>query len=265
MEMEYEPLTGSAKTVNAPAAGFRRSGTLAPAGGKWKGQIAARNTGRPLAGWPGTMPLPDGMRTWPGKRSRGHGKTRGHGERSGAFGSPLVPAKRRSSLGRRRGHAAKRMAFALGLVLALGSPAEAGFADGVAAYDQGNYASAFREFRTAAEHGDATAKAVLGHMYATGQGVARNMASAVKWYREAAEQGVVSAQNTLAQLYAGGRGVAPDYVRAHKWFAVAVRNYPPGVSRDNALRDRRRMAKMLSPDDLERARRMAKAWLAEHP
>ncbi len=161
--------------------------------------------------------------------------------------------------------AAKRMAFALGLVLALGSPAEAGFADGVAAYDQGNYASAFREFRKAAEHGDATAKAVLGHMYATGQGVARDMASAVKWYHEAAEQGVVSAQNTLAQLYAGGRGVAPDYVRAHKWFAVAVRNYPPGVSRDNALRDRRRMAKMLSPDELERARRMAKAWVAGPP
>ncbi len=157
------------------------------------------------------------------------------------------------------------MAFALGLVLALASPAEAGFADGVAAYDRGDYARAFREFRKAAEHDDATAKAVLGHMYATGQGVERDMASAVKWYRRAAEQGVVSAQNTLAQLYAGGRGVAADYVRAHLWFAVAVRNYPPGVSRDTAREDRERIAGMLSPDDLERARRMADAWLAGHP
>lgn len=209
------------------------------------------------------------MRMWPGTGSLGHGETRGHGERSGAFEPPLVPGRRRSSPARRQGRAPRRIALAVGLavgmVLAMGSPAKAGFADGVAAYDQGDYASAFREFRKAAEHDDATAKAVLGHMYAAGQGVARNMASAVKWYREAAEQGVVSAQNTLAQLYAGGRGVAPDYVRAHKWFAVAVRNYPPGVSRDNALRDRRRMAKMLSPDELERARRMAKAWLAGHP
>ncbi len=75
----------------------------------------------------------------------------------------------------------------------MGSPAKAGFADGVAAYDQGDYASAFREFRKAAEHNDATAQAVLGHMYATGQGVPRDMAAAVKWYRQAAEQGVASA------------------------------------------------------------------------
>ncbi len=165
----------------------------------------------------------------------------------------------------RHGGARKRIAFALGLVFALASPAEAGIADGVAAYDRGDYASAFREFRKAAEHDDATAQAVLGHMYATGQGVARDMASAVKWYRRAAEQGVVSAQNTLAQLYAGGRGVAPDYVRAHLWFAVAVRNYPPGVSRDTAREDRERIAGMLSPDELERARRMADAWSAGHP
>lgn len=268
MEMKYGSLTGStgsAETMKAPAARLRGPGTWATAGKKWKGHIAAPKSARPPAGWPSTMPLPDGMRAWSGTGSRGHGKTRGPGKRSGAFGTPLVPARRRSSPGFRRDHAAKRMVFALALVLALGCPAEAGFADGVAAYDRGDYASAFREFREAAGHDDATAKAVLGHMYATGQGVARNMASAVKWYRQAAEQGVVSAQNTLAQLYAGGRGVAPDYVRAHKWFAVAVRHYPPGVSRDNALRDRGRMAKMLSPDELERARRMAKAWLAGHP
>ncbi len=108
MEMEYGSLTGSAKTVKAPAAGLRGSGTFAPAGGKWKGHIAARNTGRPLAGWSSRMPLPDGMRMWLGTGSRGHGQTRGHGERSGAFGSPLVPAKRRSSLVLRRDHAPER-------------------------------------------------------------------------------------------------------------------------------------------------------------
>ncbi len=147
----------------------------------------------------------------------------------------------------------------------MGSPAKAGLADGVAAYDQGDYASAFREFRKAAEHDDATAQAVLGHMYATGQGVPRDMAAAVKWYRQAAEQGVASAQNTLGQLYAGGRGIARDDVRAHMWLAVAVRNYPPGVSRENALKDRERIAGMLSPEGLERARRMAEAWWAKHP
>lgn len=108
MEMEYGFMTGSVKTVKTPAAGLRGSGTLVPAGGKWKGHIAARNTGRPLTGWSSRMALPDGMRTWPGTGSRGLVKTRGPGERSGAFGSPLVPAKRRSSLGRQRGHAPER-------------------------------------------------------------------------------------------------------------------------------------------------------------
>jgi TPR repeat protein len=157
------------------------------------------------------------------------------------------------------------LALALGMVLAMGPPAKAGFADGVAAYDRGDYARAFREFRKAAEHNDATAQAVLGHLYATGQGVPQDMVSAVKWYRAAAEQGVAGAQNTLGQLYAGGRGVGRDYVRAHMWFAIAVRNYPPGVSRDNALKDQERIARMLAPEKLERARRMADAWLAGHP
>ena len=181
-------MTGSANTVKAPAAGLRGSGRLAPHGAgrrqihadgaapgeMRKGNTTTRNTGRPLVGRFSTMPMLGWMRMWPGTGSRGRG------ERSGAFGSPLVPRRCRSSLAPRRGRAPIGMAFALGLVLAMGSPAEAGFADGVAAYDRGEYASAFREFRKAAEHGDATAKAVLGHMYATGQGVARDMASAVK-------------------------------------------------------------------------------------
>jgi len=60
--------------------------------------------------------------------------------------------------------------------------------------------------RQRAEQGDAKAQADLGVMYATGEGVPRDLVEAVAWYRQAADQGWAEAQNALGSMYATGRG-----------------------------------------------------------
>ncbi len=61
-------------------------------------------------------------------------------------------------------------AFAV-LLVVLAAPAWAGFDDGMAAYDRGDYETALREFRPLAEQGNALAQHNLGVMYDNGQGV----------------------------------------------------------------------------------------------
>ncbi len=82
----------------------------------------------------------------------------------------------------------KRLVLTIAILLGLAALAWAGFAEGVAAYGRGDYATALREFRPFAEQGDANAQFNLGVMYDKGQGVPQDYAEAVKWYRKAVEQ-----------------------------------------------------------------------------
>jgi TonB family protein len=94
--------------------------------------------------------------------------------------------------------------------------------DAQAAHRVGDYATALRVSRELAEQGDAAAQAMLGLMYAEGQGVAKDDAEAVKWYREAAEQGSADGQGHLGFMYQQGRGLAKDDAEAVKWYRKAA-------------------------------------------
>ena len=73
-------------------------------------------------------------------------------------------------------------------------PACADFAAGQRAYDQGDFAAAFREWRADAEKGDARAQYALGNLYRDGKGVTTDMLQAVYWWWQAAKQGHPEAQ-----------------------------------------------------------------------
>ena len=62
----------------------------------------------------------------------------------------------------------KRIALAAVLLVMLVGPARAGFDEGRAAYERGDYATALKEFRPLAEQGLAKAQAILGFMYDQG-------------------------------------------------------------------------------------------------
>ncbi|GAB2789746.1 hypothetical protein GCM10027040_15020 [Halomonas shantousis] len=123
---------------------------------------------------------------------------------------------------------ASMLAAALSLSLVVVAQAQGGgeeaeaYAEGMAAYDSGEYGKALDLVRSMAEQGDARAQYSLGIMYARGQGVSRDDAEAIKWYRKAAQQGLTDAQYALGTQYANGDGVAQDKIQALRWITLAA-------------------------------------------
>ena len=96
------------------------------------------------------------------------------------------------------------------------------FQQGLTAYKQSDYQTAFKLWLPLAEQGDASTQFNLGVMYAKGRGVKQDDVEAVKWYRQAEEQGYVKAQFNLGLMYENGRGVKQDYFEAVKWYRQAA-------------------------------------------
>jgi hypothetical protein len=143
------------------------------------------------------------------------------------------------------------------LVLAWSPLASAGYAEGQAAYERGDYATAHREWLAPAEQGHAQAQYRLGALYESGLGVSRDFSEASRWYRRAARQGHTVAQHMVGLTYAYGLGVPQDVVTAHMWLDLAA------ASGDaNAGRARDSVATGMSAQQLAAARRRARAWQA---
>ena len=100
------------------------------------------------------------------------------------------------------------------LTLLLPALASAHHLAGFHAYEEGDYATALKEYRPLAEQGDADAQHNLGFMYGEGRGVPQDYKEAVHWYRRAAAQGHAEAQAKLGQMYGAGWGVPQDYKEA---------------------------------------------------
>src|SRR5437870_2627776 len=97
-------------------------------------------------------------------------------------------------------------------------------------------------WRLLAEQGDAGAQSVLGFMYYFGKGVPQDYAQAVLWYRRAAEQGRSESQVNLGYMYANGDGVPQDYPQAYFWYNLIATHSPIGAIREEAVRNRDRIA-----------------------
>ena len=111
------------------------------------------------------------------------------------------------------------------LLLALfvgNSASSADFQIGLDAHKSGDFATALREFRPLAEHGNAFAQTSLGMMYYNGQGVPQNYETAVKWFTLGADQGIAGAQFSLGRMYEIGKGVPQNYETTVKWSTLAA-------------------------------------------
>lgn len=82
---------------------------------------------------------------------------------------------------------------------------------GLDAAEEGDYATAIREFRRAADDGLDVAQYNLGILYYTGRGVEADHEQALHWLKQAAEQGHTSAQFNVGVMYFNGQGVAPAW------------------------------------------------------
>lgn len=191
----------------------------------------------------------------------------------------------------------KRRALVVALLMVLAAaPVRAGFQEGVAALERGDFVVAFQEMKPLADLGNRRAQFALGVMYANGHGVLQNDAVAVIWYQLAAEQDYARAQFSLGVMYSEGKGVAKNYAialgwyrlaaaqdharamnnlgvmyeygqgtprdlgKAYAWYDMAAANFAPGPERDQSLSNRDTIAAQLSAQRLAHARRLAREW-----
>ena len=166
---------------------------------------------------------------------------------------------------------------------------------GEIAYGLGDYETAAREYRAAAEQGHAQAALSLGGLYAYGDGVTKDEREALRWYHRAAdlgsknaylvlgvahesgagtprnhgkafewylrgaEAGDAGAQTFVAEMYEDGRGVPRDLMKAYVWHSLASANGSE-FSR-SALN---RLERQLSRPQVDEAQRIASELHAEH-
>jgi peptidoglycan hydrolase-like protein with peptidoglycan-binding domain len=94
----------------------------------------------------------------------------------------------------------KKTLLASAMLAALASPVLANYQQGYIAYQEGRYTSAYIEFKSSADAGNASAQYMLGRLYHEGRGVDRDLVQAIAWYDLAAGNGSAEAANARAQL-----------------------------------------------------------------
>jgi len=109
--------------------------------------------------------------------------------------------------------------YAFTVLLCVSLSAAADLDSAKRAYQQKDYATAFKELTPLAEKGDADAQLILGKMYWMGQGVLKDPDQAMKWFKASALQG-----NADAQFYLGSIYLLPhtDIAEGVKWLRLSA-------------------------------------------
>jgi TPR repeat protein len=81
---------------------------------------------------------------------------------------------------------------------------------------------AFTLAQEAGNGGSAIGDYFLGHMYYTGSGTPVNFTKAAYWQQQGAASGLSAAQTELGNMYQSGRGVPQDYSQAAAWYQKAA-------------------------------------------
>jgi uncharacterized protein len=129
-----------------------------------------------------------------------------------------------------------------------------------ALYDDGkgvpqNKAEALKWYHLAAERGNDGAQFSVGVLHFAGVAVSENRVEAARWFRRAADQGHIGAQVYLGLSYATGLGVPQDNIHAYMWLSLAAAR-----SDQDAISNRNRVARQLTPAQIAEAQKLAREW-----
>ncbi|PRD41017.1 peptidoglycan-binding protein [Phyllobacterium phragmitis] len=110
-------------------------------------------------------------------------------------------------------------------------------------------------YQLAAQQGNASAMHNLAVLFAMGPDGTPDNDSAARWFSKAAELGVKDSQFNLGILSAKGLGMPQNFEESYKWFALAAR-----AGDKDAEQKRDEVAKILKPEQLERAKSAVELW-----
>lgn len=126
-------------------------------------------------------------------------------------------------------------------LLAAGTLQAAPDEDARAAYDRGDFDTAYQIWSELAAQNDGRAQYALGVMHATGSGREQDPVKAFEWFSKAAENGHIKAMYNLGIAYWTGQGTLQDRQEATHWWRMAaergdvVSQYNLGVAYYNGL------------------------------
>ena len=141
-------------------------------------------------------------------------------------------------------------------VLLIAAPAVFASAQkGIDAFQRGKYDEAVKYLQPAAEAGDAGAMYVLGQMYASGRGIAKDEKAATELFLKAANLGDANAQQSLGSALMLGEGIEQDMIEALKWFIISGR-----AGNKDAISYAQKVGRFLSRDMQREARQKALEW-----
>lgn len=139
--------------------------------------------------------------------------------------------------------------------------------EGCTAFENGDYATAFKTFKRLADNGNFEAKNNVGVLYESGAGVSENKDMALQAYREAAQKRVPMAQYNLGVVTAADHilGTHPqpkqksqDFIEAYMWFSLAI-----GHGVEFAEEAREILKKHMNSDEIDQGKQKVKQWNLE--
>jgi TPR repeat protein len=104
---------------------------------------------------------------------------------------------------------------------------QAKFDHAAAAFDAGDYVTAFKDFSRLAHHGDLAAMRNVALMERKGLGTGKDPQAAQTLYRFVAAAGLPTAQYDLAEMLLHGEAGDPDPKAAFRWFTLAAAAHHP--------------------------------------
>ncbi len=110
------------------------------------------------------------------------------------------------------------------VILFMGNAAFADYKAGKAAYDAGDYQTAYNQLLPLAEAGDAESQFLMGNMIHVSREDRSNIDEAIKWYKMAAEQNHIIAQRKLGGMYGLKTPALIHIVNAVKWAFITYKN-----------------------------------------
>ena len=110
------------------------------------------------------------------------------------------------------------------VILCLACPAYADFKSGEKAFNDRDFATAWKELYPLAESGDARAMEAVGCMYLDGNGIKQDHTKAFEWFEKAVKKGNLDAYNDLGFMYTEGLSVKKNAVKAFECYFKAAHN-----------------------------------------
>jgi len=150
--------------------------------------------------------------------------------------------------------AARRLAL-VAVVFMAATPLPADFQSALAAYNAGDFETAYNEWLPLAEKGSTEAQFNIGLMFDRGEGREQDFKTAIDWYVRAAERGFARAQFRLGEMHEAGQGAERDLIQARKWFAIATNAHYPG-----AKKRMKKVAKEMTPGEIALGDMWARAF-----